>query len=438
MSIYFDNNATTMMAPDTIRAMIKWCNKGNPSSSYASAESARGMFTDLRGAIGRMSGVATCCVEARDQPAGGNELQNPSDTPKYTVVFTSGASESNSSAVQCICSAYRRMSGTLPHIITSSVEHKSVIAAVDMLVARGDATADYIGVLPSGHVDIDELAGALDARPDTALVCIMHANNESGAINDVRGIGELCADRGVPFHCDVVQSWGRHPDTAMMGWCDSWSISFHKLCGPPGVGAWCIRTQLLAAYNLDPLILGTQNGGMRGGTENVPGLGAALAAVHALDYTPGVRTWVRTLRARLMGLIERAFDTMLYADYVGHDPRRLRGWRGIVWLSGSSADTGYLGGTVLLSVVRPAGEPAVCNTEMKDELAAAGIIVSVGSACNTSSKKASHVLYAMGCDDVIRRGTLRVSMACQNTPDEVDEFVGRFAPIARIQLIKKK
>lgn len=436
MSIYFDNNATTMMAPDTIRAMIKWCNKGNPSSSYASAESARGMMTALRDSLGKTSGVSTCCVEPRDRRS--SDQRNTISTPgKFTVVFTSGASESNSSAVASIAAAYKTASQRTPHLVVSSVEHKSIIMAVDALVARGDATVDYLRPEASGHVSIDDLESALDARPDTALVCIMHANNESGAINDVRGIGAVCAARGVPFHCDVVQTWGRHPDTAVLDWCDSWSMSFHKICGPPGVGAWCIRTQMLDAYGLGAIVHGTQNGGMRGGTENVPGLGASLAAVHALDYTPRVRAQIRMLRARLMGLVERAFDTLLYVDYVGIPPARLRGWRGVVWISGDSADTSYLGGTVLLSVVRPADEPAVCNTEMKNELAANGIIVSVGSACNTSSKKASHVLYAMGCDDVIRRGTLRVSLACQNTPDEVDTFVSRFLQVARRQLTKK-
>lgn len=429
--IYFDNNATTMMSSNTIREMIKWCNKGNPSSSYASAESSRGMMDELRTAIGKISGVPTCCVEPRDQRG------TPNDTTGYTVIFTSGASESNSSAVFSIATAYKTASSRIPHLVVSAVEHKSLIMSVDALVARGDATVDYLQPTASGHILLEDLESAIAARPDTALVCIMHANNESGAINNVRGIGEICASRGIPFHCDVVQTWGRHPDTFHIDWCDSWSISFHKVCGPPGVGAWCINTQLLDTYRLKPIVYGTQNGGMRGGTENVPGLGASIAAIRTMDYSPQVRTHVRALRARLMRLIETIFDTLLYVDYVRIPSIRRRNWRGIVWISGDSADITYLGGTVLLSVIRPADEQAVCNTEMKNELAAAGAIISVGSACNTSSKKASHVLYAMGCDDVVRRGTLRVSMACQNTPEEVDSFVKILSAAVRRQLTKK-
>lgn len=429
--IYFDNNATTMMSSETIREMIKWCNKGNPSSSYAAAVASRKMMTDLRDEIGRMSGINTCCEEPRDNR--GEHITTSTDT--FTVVFTSGASESNSSVIACIAAAYRANTRAVPHFVVSAVEHKSIILAVDALVSRGEATVEYLTPDASGHISPWSVRVALTARPDTALVCIMHANNESGAINDVRAISAECVAMGVPFHCDVVQTWGRHPDTQLLDWCDSWSVSFHKVCGPPGVGVWCVRTALIDAYGIGALVHGTQNGGLRGGTENIPGLGASLAAIRTLDYTPARRVHIRTLRGRLMGLIERAFNTMLFVDYVEMHPTKR--WRGIVWISGDSADTTYLGGTILLSVVRPPDEPAVCNTEMKNALADVGIIVSVGSACNTSNKKASHVLYAMGCDEVIRRGTLRISLGCQNTTDEVDTFVARFITIARGQILKK-
>lgn len=418
--IYLDNNATTLMPPEVMRAMIEWSNRGNPSSGYASARAARRMMTEFREYIGYLCGIGVCCPEERDV---GEQSAQRGDSARYKVIFTSGASEANCCAVESAIEEWRARSHNVPHVIVGATEHKSILLMLDSYEARGICQVTRINPGLGGHTLPGDVSAAL--KPNTALVCVMHANNETGALNDIGAIGRITREAGVHFHCDTVQSFGKYPLNPATAGVDSFSISFHKFYGPPGVGALVIRQ----ARPIIPLVYGTQNEGLRGGTENLPGIGAALVATR-ITMNDRVRKNARLLmlKSQLMQQLRRIFPNRDYANY--NSPCAPAE---IIFISGESIK--YLPNTLLLSVVSTTA--TICNAKLKEALEADSIIISVGSACNTSSAKASHVLYAMGADEHIRRGALRISLGDTNTEAEIAQFVRAFARAVSDQVSKK-
>lgn len=423
MVVYLDNNATTIMPREVISEMVAWCNMGNPSSSYISAAKTREMMEQLRQLIGRCCGVTA--VAAADMGSAA-----AATTGNFQVIFTSGASEANTMILTSVIASWQlRFPGRRPHIIISAIEHKSIIAATDDLAARGVISVSQIMPTPSGHITAAAVGRAIG--PDTALVMVMHANNETGAINDAAAIGKIAHASNIPFYCDTVQAFGKlplQPGEDIDGLC----ISFHKLHGPPGVGAIILRDEFVRGYGLHPLIYGTQNGGLRGGTENVPGLGAAL---RALQLSMTNREAKNTLMARRRDVLLRGLaglaPVISYSDYMAVARQQASIIRPIIVILGGltkSADSLYLPNTILMSVVRWA-EPSICNAKFKERLAAAGVIVSIGSACNTSSSKASHVLDAMAADKYIKAGALRISLGDDTTDGDITTFLREFAAI---------
>ena len=420
--IYFDNNATTIMSAETKKAMLFWCNTGNPSSGYASAKDARIMMEKFRVYIGKLCRVETCCADDREQPV----VDARGDSGKYKVIFTSGASESNCMMLQGVVAAYTLAKGTVPHIVMSAVEHKSLLLCAESFAERGLATLTLVQPTRSGHIRPEDVATAI--RPTTCIVCVMHANNETGAINDIVAIGKIAHAADIPFHCDTVQSFGKVP----IAGADSFTISFHKLGGPPGAGVLLVKQSLLIGYNFPPLIFGTQNDNMSGGTENIPGIGASFTALHSLMLDMGRNERCFAIKTLIMKLISARIPTRRYTQYVAATAPELASATApelasttapeleVIYLSGDSQY--YLPNTILLSVVKKT-KPYICNEKMKKHLEQKNIIVSVGSACNTSSKSASHVLYAMGADKYIRKGALRISVDGSATELQAKKFV---------------
>lgn len=403
--IYFDNNATTMMTADVKKSMLEWCNRGNPSSGYASAVAARKMMADFRTYIGKICGVGST---------------------KYAVIFTSGATESNCTILSSITAAYRETTGRIPHVVMSAIEHKSLMDQMDSYSTRGIATATYVKPTTSGHILPTDVAKSL--QPNTCLVCVMHANNETGAINDIAKIGSIAHQANVPFHCDTVQTFGKVPINISRANVDSFSISFHKIHGPPGAGALIIRQQLITGYKLQPLLFGSQNGGMRGGTENLPGIGASFTAVkYTMENFPSKIFQMKKVKKYIIDEIARRAPTRQYTQYIA-DNSSTQPSLEIVLLSGVTEY--YLPNTILLSVVKR-GKKKICNGELKKDLESKGIIVSVGSACNTANEKASHVLFAMGADELIRKGALRISICDDSTLEDAKKFVREFLMIVK-------
>lgn len=420
--IYFDNNATTIMPQSVLKAMLLWSNKGNPSASYTSAVESRAMMTKFRKYIGKICRFEACCEEPRDA---GPAAQR-TDPAMYKIIFTSSASESNCMVIQSVVESFMFYKGRRPHLIVSSIEHKSVVEQVTHLVARDKIDVTFVRPLSNGQVDPADIAGAI--QPTTCLICVMHANNETGVINDINAIGRVAHSAGVPFHTDAVQTFGKFPLNPIAASVDSFSVSFHKFGGPPGVGALVIKQQFLAGYKLCPMIFGSQNEGLRGGTENLPGIGASFEAlsITMVDRAAKNRRMLG-IKKYIIGEFAARLPVRSYVDYLQGGPGAQKELE-IVFFTADNC----LPGTILLSIVKRS-MPHICNQQVRGELERRGIIVSIGSACNTASPKASHVLFAMGADELIRKGTLRISLGDSNTLDEAKKFVKEFLLVLKSQ-----
>lgn len=405
---YLDNNATTLMPEQVVQELVNWANQGNPSASYASAKKCQTMMNEFRAFIGRS---ASCPVD------------------QYMITFTSGATEANNMIVRGVIERARATKGFASspnsfHVVASAIEHKSILLLLEDMVTRvPEMSLTFVNPDINGHIRAEDFARAL--RPSTCLAICMHANNETGAINDIVEIGRVVKaySPSIFFHSDIVQSFGKVPVNLTQARVDGASISFHKLHGPPGVGVAVIkRTQL---EGIRPLLYGTQSFGMRGGTENVVGIGAAFAATQlTLSRMPQTIALELGLKKYLIAELANHAPVTTYDKYASARTKlELQ-----VVIVGNEKITDvqwYLPGTIMLSATKHLG-PAACNTKIKEKLEEARVIVSVGSACNTSSKDHSHVLRAMNLPTVVMDGAIRVSMCGYTTQEEVDRFIKGF------------
>ncbi len=363
--IYLDNNATTQVAPEVIEAMMPYLTThyGNPSSMHRfGGEAGKGL------------------AAAREQVAGLLNVASASE-----IIFTAGGSESDNLAIVGTLRAYPEKR----HLVTSAVEHPAVLGLCRDLEKRQGYEVDFIGVDAEGRLDLDALRAAV--RPDTAVVSIMMANNETGVVFDIAAIGEIVKAQGAVFHVDAVQAVGKLPvDLQALATVDMLSLSGHKLHAPKGVGALHVRK----GTRLRPLIMGGhQERGRRAGTENVAScvaLGAAceLAAAHRREED----TRVRAMRDRL--------EATLLADIP--DSRR------------NGAAEPRLPNTANLSFDYIEGEGILLLLDR------AGIAASSGSACTSGSLEPSHVLKAMGVPFIAAHGSIRFSLSRFNREAEVD------------------
>jgi len=360
--IYLDNNATTQLDPVVVEEMLPFLTSyyGNPSSGYGFAAKARKAI-DL--ARERLAALLGC------------------EPPE--IVFTSGGTESNNTA---IASALRfELRGR--HVVTSAVEHSAVLHPCQDLAKRG-CEVTFLGVDRDGNVDLAELEAAI--RPETAIVSVMWANNETGVLFPVEKIAEICREKGVLFHTDAVQAAGKISiclrDTAI----NFLSLSAHKFHGPKGVGALFVNRRT----RFQPLVAGGgQENGRRGGTENVASIvGLGKAAECASQYLSEGKTHVRSMRDRFEKAI---LETVNGAAVNGAGAARIPN-------TSSFSFEGIESPAALLLLDRHR------------------ICCSAGSACRTGSEEASHVLRAMDpSGDGARRG-LRFSFGRFNTDAQVD------------------
>lgn len=363
--IYLDNNATTQLDPAVIEEMLPFLTKhyGNPSSGYAFAVTARQAINLARE---RLAALLGC---------------EPTE-----IIFTSGGTESNNAAINSALQS----GGRGEHVITTAVEHSAVLRPCQDLEKR-ECAVTFLGVDRHGNLDLGELEAAI--QPETALVSMMWANNETGVVFPIERIAEICREKGVTFHTDAVQATGKVPmrvqDTAI----SFLSLSAHKLHGPKGVGALYVRRQTRFA----PLIAGGgQENGRRGGTENVASIvGLGKAAELALKYLTEGRCDVQSLRDR--------FEKSMFERVSG------------VSVNGASATR--LSNTSSLSFEGIESPAALLLLDRQ------GVCCSAGSACRTGSQEASHVLRAMnpGADDA--RRSLRFSFGRFNTDAQIDRAI---------------
>lgn len=361
--VYLDHQATTPLDPRVLEAMLPWL-----TGDFGNAASRQHAF-------GWVAGSAVSAAR--------EEIASVLGAEPAEIVFTSGATESNNLA---ILGAARAARGRGDHVVTSAVEHRSVLDPCRQLAAEGFEVT-VLAPDETGRIGMEAVAAALTDR--TILVSVMAAQNEIGTLNPVAEIGALCAFRGVLFHTDAVQAFGKVPFDVRSGVALA-SFSAHKLYGPKGIGALWVRARPRVA--LAPLVFGGgHERGLRSGTLNVPGIAGFGAAVRLASKERDVEAVrLAALRDRLDGAIRAALDGVTLN---GHPVERLPG---NLSLSFAGVD-----GERLLTTLR-------------------SLAVSSGSACTTASAEPSHVLRALGVPEALSKATIRFGLGRFTTVAEVD------------------
>ncbi len=375
-TVYTDNNATTQIAPEVFQAIVPYLTEDyfNPSSMYEAAR-----------------GAADTIGHAREVVADALGGVDPSE-----VLFTSCATESNNMAIYGTAKA----NPARKHIITTAVEHPAVLEVCEDL-ERSGYEVDYISVDGSGNLNVDEFVRAL--RPDTLLVTVMHANNETGVIFPIEQLSRLTkeTDPSIVFHTDATQSMTKLPIDLRGNFehVDLLSFSGHKLHAPKGVGVLYLRR----GTRCRPLLIGGhQESGRRAGTENVAfiaGLAKALEIANRDHEEADAR--VRELRDRLeQGILERIPEVRVN----GKDAPRLP--------NTSNVSIHYVEGEGMLY-----------------QLSAEGICASSGSACTSGNLEPSHVLMAMKVPFTAAHGSIRFSFSRYNSDEDLDRILEVFPKI---------
>lgn len=371
--IYADNAATTRISDEVLAAMTPFLkeNFANPSSYHSAGREVRAAIEIARKKI---ASVISC--EADE------------------IYFTSGGSESDSWAIM----GAARLSGAKKHIITSKTEHHAVLNTLKSLEKDGFEIT-YLDVDRMGFVSPEALEKAI--RRDTALITVMFANNETGAVQPTDEIGRIAKKHGVIFHTDAVQAFGHLPVNVKGSHIDMLSFSGHKFNAPKGAGGLYVKRGIV----LPNLIYGgNQENGRRGGTENaaaIVGMGTAAEIAAKEMETESVR--LKKLREKLLCGLSAGIDGCVR----------------------NTPDKNSLPGIANVSIPFAEGEALVLMLDIK------GITASSGSACMSGSKKPSHVLTAMGLDEKTAHGAVRFSFDRYTTEKDIDTILNVFPDIAK-------
>lgn len=376
MKIYLDNNATTKCDEEVLNAMLPYLSNqyGNPSSTYSFGNSIKEEIINARKSIAKLLNA---------------------DTDE--IIFTSCASESN---VTAIMSAVKN-NPLKKHIITTSVEHASIIETMKYLESTGyDVT--YLAVDKNGKIDLNELENAI--REDTFLIIAMMANNEIGNIYPIKEIGKVASKHNILFHSDAVQAVGKIKIDVHNLDVSTLSLSGLKIHAPKGIGVLYVKKGL----SFTPLVFGHQENNRRGGTENVPyiiGLGKAAELILNDDYK--INDKIKELRDYMESEIKNSIDNVIvYGDL-----------------------NNRLSNTSSIAFKGVNAEEVMLMLESFD------IFTSTGSACNSEIAEPSHVLTACGAD-LENYSPIRISLGKYNTKDEIDTFVKRLINI--VNMIRKR
>lgn len=398
MVVYLDFNAHKVPSDAVLNEFNKWSVKGNPSSAYNGALDCNDLISAFKSEI---------CDQYK--------MTNT----EYTILFTSGASESNSHILSAACRAFIRKVKIVPHVITSNVEHDSINYALDDL-GFDSVTFTKISVLNAGSnfgsVPVDAILQNI--RGNTCLISIMYANNETGSINNIKDICIAASSKNIPVHTDAVQYAPREMFRPSADGICAFSLSFHKMGGPIGCGLLAIRNDFLNGYLLPPIIYGSQQSALRGGTIPIALIAASRAAFlyHYAQMLSSPNN-IAGLRTLLIGALSKIYkNTMYLEDYVS-----MNNTPDIVCVLLTSPNANTLRNTLLFSIYNKNKD--ICNVVLRKQLIDMGIIVSIGSACKTGQKKASHVLSALAVPPELYKGVLRVSMGDTTTRDDIIVFV---------------
>ena len=370
LPIYLDHAATTPVAPEVLEAMLPYFTEmyGNSASLYSLGMQSREAVEDARKIVA--------------------DALNAS---KNEIVFTSGGTESDNMALRGVVQAN---SGSRKHLLTTPIEHHAVLETLEKLEHEG-YELEMIPVDSVGLVDPIEVLKRL--RPDTLLISVMHANNEIGTVQPIKEIGSLCRERGVIFHTDAVQTFGKLPIDVKEMNIDLLSISAHKFYGPKGVGALYLRRGISLSRFQEG---GDQERGRRGGTLNVPGIvGLGRAAEISINE-------MEQEAARLTCLRDYFFNKLT---------------DNITGIAVNGSRTHRLPMNVHICIEGVHGESILLSLDT------VGICASAGSACSSGSQDPSHVLKAIGIRRDLARSALRMTMGKTTTPDTVDYVVEALA-----------
>lgn len=363
--IYFDNNATTQIAPEVFEAMKPFLTDlyGNPSSMHTFGGQVEHYIRSSRESVAKLIG----CDSSE-------------------IIFTSCGTESDNAAIKGVLAAYPGKK----KIITTRVEHPAVLAPCRELQAQGYKVVE-LGVDKYGQINLDELKAEVD--DETAIVTIMYANNETGVIFPIDKIAEIVKSKGSVFHTDAVQAVGKIPLNLNKSNIDLLSLSGHKLHAPKGVGVLYVKK----GTRISPFIVGGhQERGRRAGTENVAGIVAlGKAAELAMQYMDEENTKVKSLRDKLeKAILKSCKDATLNGDKKNRLPNT------------TNISFEYIEGEAILLLL--------------DQF---GICASSGSACTSGALEPSHVMRAMGVPFTAAHGSTRFSLSRYNTEEEVDYII---------------
>lgn len=364
-AIYLDNNSTTRVAPEVIDAMAPYWRDvyANASSQHIMGQAARNAVETARAQVAALIGAK----------------------PRE-IVFTSGGTESDNLAILGVLEAHPDKR----HVVTTAVEHVAVLSLCQRLEKRGYRVT-IVGVDSLGRLDLDAFASALDE--ETALASVMHANNETGVVFPIAEVAEIAASRGVPLHCDTVQTAGKiDVDVCAMG-VGLASLSAHKMHGPKGVGSLFVGPRVRLR---NQLVGGHQERDLRPGTEGVASIvGFGKAAELARMRMVECERFVGGFRDRLEQGILAAVP---FARVNGDTGSRVS----------NTTNIGFEGLEAEANLIA---------------LSEAGVCVASGSACSSGSVEPSHVLAAMGIDERVANGSIRFSLSYETTGAEVDRAI---------------
>jgi cysteine desulfurase len=366
--IYCDNAATTQTRPEVVESMLPVFAEyyGNPSSLHKFGRKAKQL---LESSYAQVAKMFNC--KAKE------------------VFFTSGGTESNNIAILGAANYAKQQGLNKKHIITTNIEHSAVYGPVKQLEQEGWQVT-WLKVNQEGFVDLNDLSKSL--RPETLLVSIIHANNEIGTIQDIKAIGKMCRENGTLFHTDAVQSAGKVSIDVEECNIDLLSLSAHKIYGPKGIGILYVRE----VCNLKPIFCGgTQQKGLKPGTENLPGIiGLAKAVELRLLEMPAEELRLRSMQENLLS--------------------KLMQIPGLV-INGPTDLTKRVPGNVNFSLEDVEGETLVLHLDMK------GIAVSSGSACAEGSIEPSRVISALHPENQkLAFNSLRISLGLFNKAEEIE------------------
>jgi cysteine desulfurase len=372
MKVYFDNAATTPIAPEVAEAMIPILKNrfGNPSSIHSFGRDTRALIENARKNIAKLLHAA------------------PSE-----IFFTSGGTEADNMAIQCTIQDLG-----IKHAITSAIEHHAVLHTLEALEKKGLIKLSLVNLDAEGHIDLNHLEELLKNN-ERSFVSLMHANNEIGTMIPLKEVGEICKKYDAIFHSDTVQTMGHYEFNLKDTYIHFITCTAHKFHGPKGVGFLYVNSNI----KINPLIHGgSQERNMRGGTENVYGIvGLSKAMEIAYENLQEHQQHVREIKNYMISLLKDNFAGVKF--------------------------NGDISENSLYTVLNVSFNPHPVSEMLLYKLDILGIAASGGSACTSGSNIGSHVLRALNCD--MQRPSIRFSFSRYSTKDEVDYTIKQLKEI---------